>query len=202
MQDWVFDLIEAGGYLGIFFLMLLETVFPPIPSEVIMPVAGVSAATGSLTLGGVIGSGTAGAMVGNFIWYLLARAIGINRFQPFITKFGRWLTIDWPDVERAHTVFGRFGAIIVCAGRIIPTIRSVISIPAGLLRMHLIAFLFWSTLGTVAWSSGLAIAGWWLGQRFADVEAVVGPLSMGIMVFIALVYVWRQATWHRRRSAA
>lgn len=202
MQDWVFDLIEAGGYLGIFLLMLLETVFPPIPSEVIMPVAGVSAATGSLTLGGVIAFGTAGAMAGNFIWYLLARAIGIDRFQPFIRTYGRWLTIDWPDVERAHAVFGRFGAVIVCAGRIIPTIRSVISIPAGLLSMRLTGFLVWSTLGTAAWSSGLAVAGWWLGQRFAHVEAVLGPLSTGIVLLIVALYLWRQATWHRRRSAA
>lgn len=202
MEDWVFELIEAGGYSGIFLLMVLETVFPPIPSEVIMPVAGVSAASGSLTLGGVIVAGTAGAMAGNLAWYLLARAIGINRFRHLIERYGRWLTIAWPDVERARAAFGRFGAVIVCTGRLVPTIRSVVSIPAGLLGMRLAGFLVWSTIGTAAWSSGLAVAGWWLGQKFPVVEDVLGPLSAAVVVLIASLYLWRQATWGRRQPAA
>ncbi len=202
MQDWIFDLIERGGYAVIFLLMLLETVFPPIPSEVIMPVAGIAAATGALSLGGVIVAGTAGAMAGNLLWYLLAKAIGIDRFQPLIEKYGRWLTIDWPDVERARAAFGRFGAVIVCTGRMVPTIRSVVSIPAGLLRMQLPGFLIWSTIGTTIWSSGLAAAGWWLGRQFDGIEAVIGPLSMAVIVAIAGLYLWRQATWHRRRPSA
>ncbi|HEY0627170.1 MAG TPA: DedA family protein [Allosphingosinicella sp.] len=198
MTDWVIDLIQKTGYLGVGFLMFLETVFPPVPSEVIMPLAGVAAAQGPMTLWGVIASGTAGAMFGNFFWYLVARVIGIDRFRPFIERHGRWLTIDWPDVEKAERLFGRFGPVLVGLGRMLPTIRSVISIPAGLLHMRLKNFLIWSTIGTAGWSSALAIAGYLLGQQFENINSVIGPLSTAIIAAIILTYVWRQLTWRKR----
>jgi membrane protein DedA with SNARE-associated domain len=160
MGDWVIRLIDQTGYIGVFFLMLAETVFPPIPSEVIMPVAGMRAAQGPLNLWGVVASGTAGAMFGNFFWYLLARVIGMKRFRPFIERYGRWLTLDWPDIEKAERLFGRFGGLIVFFGRLLPTVRSIVSIPAGLLRMRLKSFLIWSTIGTAGWSAALAVAGY------------------------------------------
>jgi membrane protein DedA with SNARE-associated domain len=196
--DWVIRLIDETGYLGIFFLMFLETIFPPIPSEVIMPVAGVRAAQGPLTLWGVIASGTGGAMLGNLFWYALARVIGLRRFRPLIERHGRWLTMDWPDVEKAETLFGRFGPAIVSVGRMLPTIRSVVSIPAGLLSMRLKGFLIWSTLGTAAWTALLASAGWGLGRAFEDVEKVLGPVSTAIIVLIVAAYIWRQLTWRKR----
>jgi membrane protein DedA with SNARE-associated domain len=198
VTDWVFRLIDQTGYVGVFFLMLAETVFPPIPSEVIMPIAGLRAGQGQLNLWGVIASGTAGAMFGNFFWYLLARVIGLKRFRPFIERYGRWLTMDWPDVERAERLFGRFGFLMVFAGRLLPTIRSVISIPAGLLNMRLKGFLFWSTVGTAGWTALLAIAGWWLGRRFGEVEKIVGPLSMIVIALVVAAYIWRQLTWRKR----
>ena len=198
MADWVQDFINYAGYVGVFLLMFLETVFPPIPSEVIMPLAGLSAARGHMTLWGVILSGTAGAMFGNFFWYLLARVIGIDRFRPFIEKHGRWLTLDWYDVEKAERLFGRFGGIVVGLGRMLPTVRSVVSIPAGLLKMRLKSFLIWSTVGTAGWSSALAVAGYLLGQQFSNIEKVIGPLSMGIIAAIVIAYVWRQLTWRKR----
>jgi membrane protein DedA with SNARE-associated domain len=161
-------------------------------------VAGLREAQGPLTLPGVIGAGSAGAMVGNFFWYLLARVIGMKRFHPFIERHGRWLTMDWGDVEKAERLFGRFGGVVVGIGRVLPTVRSVVSIPAGLLHMRLKTFLIWSTIGTVVWSSGLAIAGYLLGRRFSAIEEVVGPLSSVIIGAIVLLYVWRQFTWRRR----
>jgi len=198
MTDWVFKLLDDAGYMGVMFLMFIETVFPPIPSEVIMSLAGVRAGQGALSLWGVIAAGTAGAMFGNFFWYLFARVIGIERFKPFILRYGRWLTIDWPEIERAERLFGRFGWVIVCIGRMMPTIRSIVSIPAGLLHMRLKTFLLWSTIGTTGWSSGLAIAGYFLGSRFADVDDVLGPLSVAIIAAILVAYVWRQMTWRNR----
>ena len=198
MTDWVVQLIERTGYLGVGFLMFLETVFPPIPSEVIMPVAGVAAAQGHMTLPGVIASGTGGAMFGNFFWYLVARVIGLHRFRPFIERHGRWLTLDWYDVEKAEKLFGRFGPVIVGIGRLLPTVRSVVSIPAGLLRMRLRNFLIWSTIGTAGWSSALAIAGYVLGKRFEGINAVLGPVSSAIIALIVLAYIWRQLTWRKR----
>jgi membrane protein DedA with SNARE-associated domain len=198
MGDWTIRLIEQTGYFGIFLLMFLETVFPPIPSEVIMPIAGVQAAQGTLSLWAVIASGTAGAMLGNLFWYALARVIGIRRFRPFIEKYGRWLTIDWDDVEKSERLFGRFGGVIVSVGRLLPTIRSIISIPAGMLEMRLRSFLIWSTLGTAAWTAILATAGWGLGKAFRDVEKVLGPVSTAIIALIVIAYAWRQLTWRRR----
>jgi membrane protein DedA with SNARE-associated domain len=202
MGDWTIRLIDQTGYVGIFLLMFLETIFPPIPSEVIMPVAGARAARGPLTLWGVIASGTAGAMLGNLFWYALARVIGMKRFRPFIENYGRWLTMDWDDVEKAERLFGRFGGAIVSIGRMLPTIRSVISIPAGLLHMRLKTFLLWSTLGTVVWTAVLATAGWGLGMAFQDIEKILGPLSTGIIVLIVAAYLWRQLTWRRRHPDA
>ncbi len=198
MSDWVIDLIKQTGYIGVFLLMFLETVFPPVPSEVIMPIAGLTAARGELSLWGVIVSGTLGAMFGNFFWYLLARVIGIDRFRPFIARHGRWLTLDWYDVEKAERLFGRFGGIVVGLGRMLPTVRSVVSIPAGLLKMRLKSFLIWSTVGTAGWSSALAVAGYLLGQQFSNIEKVIGPLSMGVIAAIVIAYVWRQLTWRKR----
>jgi len=198
MTDWVIRLIDQTGYIGVFILMLAETIFPPIPSEVIMPIAGLAAARGSMTLPGVIASGTAGAMFGNMFWYLLARVIGMERFHPFINKYGRWLTMDWGDVLKAERLFGRYGAVFVGVGRVLPTIRSLVSVPAGLLRMRLSSFLIWSTVGTAGWSAGLAIAGYVLGRQFRDIETILGPLSAAIIAAIVLAYLWRQATWRKR----
>ena len=198
MGDLVPRLIDQFGYLGVALLMFLETVFPPIPSEVIMPLAGVAAAQGSMNLAGVVASGTAGAMFGNIFWYAVARVIGLKRFRPFIEKHGRWLTLDWYDIEKAEKLFGRFGSAIVGLGRLLPTIRSVVSIPAGLLHMRLKNFLIWSTIGTAGWSSALAVAGYILGKQFEDINRILGPLSTAVIALIVLAYVWRQLTWRKR----
>jgi membrane protein DedA with SNARE-associated domain len=198
MSDWVIRLIDGTGYAGVFFLMLLETVFPPIPSEVIMPVAGIRAANGPMSLGGVIASGTAGAMAGNLFWYLLARWIGLARFRPFIEKYGRWLTMDWGDVEKVESLFGRFGGVVVMFARVVPTIRSIVSLPAGMVRMRLHSFLIWSTIGTAAWAALLALGGYVLGQNFERIDEWVGPFSSAIVLLIVVTYLYRQATWHRR----
>lgn len=201
METWVFDLVDRMGLFGVYMLMLLETVFPPIPSEVIMPVAGIGAARGTMSIEGVILAGTAGAMTGNYLWYLAARIIGFERFRPLIERHGHWLTLDWPEVERVRGLFGRFGGIIVMIGRMVPTIRSVISIPAGLVEMRLAGFLVWSTIGTTVWCSALALAGWLLGKQFGRIEAVIGPLSTGVIVLIVATYAWRQFLWRRRQRA-
>ena len=195
MSDFIFRMIEWGGYFGVALLMFLETVFPPIPSEVIMPLAGVVAARGHLSLPLVIASGTAGAMLGNIFWYALAHALGMDRFKPLITRYGRWLTLDWTEIERADRLFEKHGGTIVFIGRMLPTVRSLVSIPAGLLRMRFMPFMLWSTLGSTLWTAGLAIAGWVLGHEFAHIETVLGPLSMIVIGGIVLWYLYRVITW-------
>jgi membrane protein DedA with SNARE-associated domain len=200
MSDWMTQLVDQLGYLGVALLMLLETVFPPIPSEVIMPLAGVKAARGSLSLVGVVAAGSVGAMLGNALWFAAARALGIERLRSFIERHGRWLTIDWHDVERGERTMKRGGRWFVCLGRLVPTVRSIVSIPAGLLRMSWPSFLLWSTIGTVGWTALLAGAGALLGQRFRDVEAVTGPIATGVLVLLLFVYVWRVVRWRRSRD--
>lgn len=195
MSDLVFRLIEWGGYFGVALLMFLETVFPPIPSEVIMPLAGVIAARGEMSLPIVIICGTAGAMLGNIVWFGVAKWIGYERFEPLIQRFGRWLTLDWNEVERVHKLFDDHGGAIVFIGRMLPTVRSLVSIPAGLLKMKFLPFLLWSTLGSAIWTSGLAIAGWVLGNQFEDVEKILGPLSMVVIGGVVLWYIYRVLTW-------
>ena len=195
MSEWIAELIDGAGYVGVAFLMFAETVFPPIPSEVIMPLAGLHAARGQLSIVGVIASGTAGAMLGNTFWYLLARALGLERLHPFIDRWGRWLTMDWREVQRADRWFQSHGAAFVFFGRLLPTVRSLVSIPAGLLHMSFSRFVFWSTLGTAGWTTLLALAGWQLGRRYGEIDQYVGPLSTTIIVLLVLWYLFRVITW-------
>ena len=196
MSDWVVRLIDQSGYLGIAFLMFLETVFPPIPSEVIMSVAGVAAGQGKLDYALVVASGTAGAMLGNIVWYLAARALGIERLHPFIDRWGRWLTITWPEVQRADAWFRRNGVFFVFLGRMLPTVRSLVSVPAGLLRMRFRNFFLASALGTAGWTALLAGAGYKLGENFAGINAILGPASNAILITLAVGYLWR--VWTHR----
>lgn len=194
MTDWVVDLIEQSGYLGIAFLMFLETVFPPIPSEVIMSLAGIEAGQGNLHLGWVIAAGTTGAMFGNTFWYLLARALGIERFKPLIDRWGHWFTMDWHEVERAQRWFDKNGAFFVFLGRMLPTVRSLVSIPAGFLKMRIRTFLVASTIGTAGWTAMLAYAGFKLGEEFEQIDDYLGPISTAIIGVLILAYVWRLIT--------
>jgi membrane protein DedA with SNARE-associated domain len=195
MENWIIDLVNAAGYWGVAFLMLLETLFPPVPSEVIMTVAGVSASRGNMTLTGTIAAGTAGAMLGNWMWYWLAIKFGEKRLHVFIDKYRRWLTLDWDEVERGERLFQKYGSIIVLVARMLPTFRSLISIPAGLFGMSLRRFLVFSTIGTAGWSAALAGAGYFLGSQIQDVEKWLGPLSSLVIGLIIIGYLWRLWRW-------
>ena len=196
MSDWIVRLIEQSGYLGVAFLMFLETVFPPIPSEVIMSIAGVAAGQGKLHYGLVVAAGTAGAMLGNILWYLAARALGIVRLKPIINRWGRWITMNWTEVQRAERWFASHGIFFVFVGRLLPTVRSLVSVPAGLLKMRFRDFLIASTLGTAGWTALLAGAGYKLGQNYGEIDKILGPASTAIMVVLAAGYIYR--VWTHR----
>lgn len=195
MDDWIIRLVNDAGYWGVGLLMFLETVFPPVPSEVIMTVAGVSAARGNVNLVGVIASGTAGAMLGNYLWFLLAIKFGKERLQRFLEKHGRWLTLHWTEVERGQALFTKLGSIIVLVARMLPTFRSLISVPAGIFRMTHRRFLVFSAIGTAGWSAALASVGYVLGSQISEVEKILGPLSTAIIALIFLGYLWRLWRW-------
>jgi membrane protein DedA with SNARE-associated domain len=195
MDDWIIRLVNDTGYWGVAFLMFIETVFPPVPSEVIMTVAGVSAQRGHMNLAGVVASGTTGAMIGNYLWFIVARIFGTGRLKALIDRSGRWLTLKWDDVDRGQALFTRHGSIIVLLARMLPTLRSLISVPAGIFKMSHRRFIVFSTIGTAGWSAALAGAGYVLGAQFQDVEKVLGPLSTVVVALIVIAYVWRLIRW-------
>jgi membrane protein DedA with SNARE-associated domain len=159
-----------------------------------MPVAGVAAAQGKLDFTLSVVSGTAGAMLGNIVWYLAARALGHDRLRPIIRRHGKWLTLSWSEVERAHRWFDANGIAFVLIGRLVPTIRSLVSIPAGLLDMRFRNFVIASTIGTAVWTAVLAGAGYKLQENFRNIGQVIGPASNLILIVLVVVYVWRLLT--------
>ena len=197
-MSWIADVIGQGGVAGVAALTLVETFFPPIPSEVVMPLAGIAAARGDMPIAGAILGGVAGSMGGNILWFALARRLGVERFEAWVDRHGRWLTLDRTSVERAQRWFERAGPWVVAAGRCVPGVRSIVSVPAGLVGMRWRPFLIWSTLGTMVWTSALTLAGYSLGRAsLPQIERWLGPVSYGVIGMAALLYVYRLATWRK-----
>ncbi|RJE89430.1 DedA family protein [Paracoccus onubensis] len=195
MFDWISSFLEGGGALAIAALMLLENVFPPIPSELVMPLAGFNAARGGTPLWLTILSGTAGSLAGAWLWYLIGRAFGDKRLRRLIARHGRWLTMTPSELDRAQAWFERHGAAVVFFGRLVPTIRTLISIPAGIARMSTPRFLLFSALGSFLWCTFLALAGYWLEGRYEQVSAWLNPASTLIVVALIGIYLWRVIRW-------
>jgi membrane protein DedA with SNARE-associated domain len=191
MFDWIVGWVESGGYVAIALLMLLENVFPPIPSELIMPLAGFSAAKGSLNIVGVVAAGTVGSLAGAFFWYWIGRALGPERLKAFAGRHGRWLTLEPDEIDRARAVFDRHRASALFFGRLIPTVRTLISVPAGVNRLPLGVFAFWSTLGTGLWTALLAGAGYLLQSQYERVSEWLNPVSNAVLAALVLWYLYR-----------
>jgi membrane protein DedA with SNARE-associated domain len=189
------QLIERGGYAGIILLTFLETIFPPLPSEVFMPMAGFVAAQGELTLAGVIAAGTVGTLAGAWFWYALGRAIGIDRMRQLTARHGRWLTMRPADLDRAMAWFERHGGPVMLFGRMVPGVRGVISIPAGVAHMPLRQFLLLSGLGNLIWTTLLMSAGYWLGGDYGRVAGWLAPLSNLVIALLIGGYLWRVVTF-------
>lgn len=201
MLDWIVSLIEGTGYLGIALLMLAENVFPPIPSELVMPLAGYAAARGELSLVPAVLAGSAGSLAGALFWYEVGRRIGAERLERFAARHGRWLAMTPRDVRRADEWFDRRGGVAVLVGRLVPAVRTLISVPAGLSGMPLPRFLAFSSLGTLAWTAALATAGWLLGDRHALVAGWLDPIAKVVVALMVLGYLYRVVTFRRREPS-
>ena len=191
MFDWVVTLLENGGYLGIFLLMLAENLFPPIPSELVMPLAGFLAARGTLSLPLAVAVGTAGSVVGALFWYWVGLRFGEKRLRRMAARHGRWLTVSPLDVDAASAWFERNGGRVVFLGRMVPAVRTLISIPAGVARMPLAAFLALSAAGSALWTGALAVAGYLLESQYTRVAGWVNPVSTLVVVLLVLWYLVR-----------
>ncbi|WP_134726626.1 DedA family protein [Paracoccus luteus] len=195
MFDWVLTVIEGWGYPGIFLLMLAENVFPPIPSEVIMPLAGYLCGTGALSLVPAVLAGTAGSVAGTSLWFLLGRRIGAAALKRWAARHGRLMTVSPGDIDAAQGWFARHGGMAVLLGRMIPTIRTLISVPAGIAMMPWGRFLLLTTLGSLAWTGLLTGAGYLLESQYERVGAAIDPLSKLVVAAVIGVYLYRVATW-------
>ncbi|WP_265502283.1 DedA family protein [Paracoccus beibuensis] len=195
MFDWITGLLEGGGAWAIAALMLLENVFPPIPSELIMPLAGFNAAQGGTPLWLAVLAGGAGSTAGAWLWYALGRAYGARRLHQLVARHGRWLTLTPSELEQAQAWFARHGGAAVFFGRFLPTIRTLISVPAGLARMPVGLFLLYTAIGSLIWSGGLALAGRLLQGQYHAVSGWLNPISTAIVVAIFASYLWRVIRW-------
>jgi len=191
MATWVTDTIYSFGYAGIVFLMLLENVFPPIPSEVIMPLAGFMVSQGKFSLIGIIAAGTAGSVLGALPFYYIGCWINEERLKALADRYGRWLTVSGNDIERSKAWFDKHGRTAIILGRLVPAVRSLISIPAGIARMNLAIFLTYTTVGTALWTALLAFLGYYLGSNFGRVGEYVDRISWLVIAAIVLIYIVR-----------
>jgi membrane protein DedA with SNARE-associated domain len=200
MDDFIRDTITAGGAWGIALLMLLENLFPPIPSELIMPFAGFEAAAGRLRFWTVVGAGTAGSVAGAVVWYGVSRFFGAERLLALIDRYGFWLTVSRDEAERAMAWFVRRGVLAVFLGRLVPGVRTLISIPAGLAAMPLGLFLAVTALGSFVWVVLLTLAGYLLKANHDRVAHLIDPATKLILAALVLAYVWRAIRlWRARR---
>jgi membrane protein DedA with SNARE-associated domain len=197
MAEFIIDCIQRWGYAGIVLLMALENVFPPVPSELIMPFAGYVAARGELNFFGVVAAGCVGSLAGSLPWYALGRWVGRERLHRWVDSHGRWLTLTPQELERAEDWFQRHGGWALLAGRLVPAVRSVISMPAGVEEMPVLAMLAWSAVGTAIWSGGLAGIGYALEDRYEQFSPWIDKASTAVVVGLVGWYVWRLLS-HRR----
>ncbi len=198
MGSWILDTIQSMGYLGIMWLMFIENVFPPIPSELIVPLAGYLASDGSLNFFGVVLAGTAGALIGAMPFYWGGRLLGEARVRKLVRRYGRWLAISEADIDLAARWFNRHGGATVCFGRLIPAVRSLISLPAGLMGMPFLPFLAYSAVGSFAWTLFLATCGYILGAQFEQVAHYLDPVSTAIVILAVVLYI--RKVWIFRHS--
>lgn len=197
------DIVRTGGYPGIVFVMALENVFPPIPSEVVMPLAGFLVAEGEFSFVGIWIAGTLGSVIGAIILYYIGLFAGEPLLRSFIRRYGKWFTISEQEFDRALDFFGKYGEIVIFFGRLIPIIRSLISIPAGMDKMSMPRFLLFTTLGTAIWSGLLGFAGLQLGENWEQVEGFIAQYQDVVVVLIIIALVafvaWRIYLWRTHR---
>jgi membrane protein DedA with SNARE-associated domain len=190
LTDWVSSVIEAIGYLGVAFLVALENVFPPIPSEVVLPFAGFYAGRGEASVVGMMLAATAGSIVGAWVLYGLSAWIGPVRLRAFVLRYGKWFGVKERDMDRAEAWFDRRANAAVLLGRCVPLVRSIVSVPAGFRRMPIVPFTLYTALGSLVWNVALVGAGAILGDRWEEVGSVVAILQWIVIVAVVGLVGW------------
>lgn len=200
MIDWLLNLIEQGGYLGIAFLMIIENVFPPIPSELIMGLGGVAVSRGSMEFWPLLLVGTVGATIGNYFWFVIGDRFGDKRLQQIVDRWGRWLTLEWEDIERASRFFRQHGQWVVFFLRFSPFLRTIVSLPAGLAHMNRWKFLGFTFAGAAIWNAALIKTAHWLSEYLRGAQTGLGLIIIASFALALAAYLWRVATWKPRNN--
>ncbi len=191
------DVVDTAGYPGLAGLILLENLVPPIPSEVILPLAGIAVGQGEFTFLLAVAAATLGSVLGALVIYALARRGG----RPLLLKHGRILRLTERDLDRGDAWFDRHGSWIVVGGRLLPGVRSLVSVPAGLAEMPVLRFALLTALGSAVWNSALIGAGWSLGENVHVLGDAIGSASRVLLVVVVAVAV-ASIVWLRRRRVS
>lgn len=200
MATWITQIITDLGYVGIALLMLLEAVFPPIPSELIVPFAGFAAGQGQLNFFGVILAATIGSLIGMLPWYFVGRLFGLERVRWLADRIGRWFAFNADEIDYAARIFDRWGKPIVLVGRLFPILRTLISVPAGLAKMNFPTFALFSAIGMLIWNTVLVSAGYLLHEQYDLVESWLDPLTWLVLIAVVGLYVFRLFTWRPSKA--
>lgn len=193
--------MESLGYFGIALLMFLENLFPPIPSELIMPLAGFTVAQGKMSMPLAITAGVVGTLLGALPWYGGGWLLGEERLGQLLDRLPRWTGLGGEDITKSTKWFNRHGQKAVLLGRLVPGIRTLISIPAGIARMSPLPFLVYSTIGTLGWTALLTYSGYFLGANYKLVEQYIDPLSKIVLLILGVtlgIFLFRR--WQRHEQ--
>ncbi|MFB5760228.1 DedA family protein [Paenibacillus medicaginis] len=198
MENWITSFMEQYGYFGIFLMIAFENVFPPIPSEVILTFGGFMTTNSDLTVPGVIAAATAGSVVGAIILYGIGRILSVERMEAIVGKWGHILRVKKQDIHKADAWFDKYGPWTVLFCRMVPLIRSLISIPAGMSGMNFWVFLVFTTIGTLIWNIILVSVGAALGDSWESILAYMDVYSEITYAVIAIAVIIFIIYWIRR----
>ncbi len=203
MENWITDIMSQYGYIGIFFLIMLENIFPPIPSEVILTFGGYMTTQSEMTAVGVILVSTAGSVAGAIILYGIGLQLDVARLEKIVDHYGRILRLTRKDIHKADSWFDKYGIWTVLFCRLIPLIRSLISIPAGMSNMKFGLFLLFTTLGTLIWNTILVSVGAAVGDNWESIVSVMDFYSNIVyilLVLAGLAIIWWYLQFRKRRA--
>lgn len=195
LTNWVQDVMESLGYAGIAFLIALENLVPPIPSEVVLPLAGFMVGQGRFMIVPVVLAATLGSLMGALALYGIGYWLGEPRLRRLVRRYGRFLLLDEEDLNKTYFQFQTHGTKAVFFGRLLPVVRSLISIPAGVTGMPMPRFIVYTTLGSTIWNSTLIGLGWILGSEWHRVEVYTGYLQYAVIAVILMAgmyFLWRR----------
>ncbi|RLE73855.1 MAG: DedA family protein [Thermoprotei archaeon] len=186
LTDLVIELIRETSYVGIFILMVLESALIPIPSEIIMPFSGFLCYLGTLSLPLVIFVGSLANLVGSLIAYW----IGIRYGREFVIRYGKYILLHEHHMEFAEKLFNDYGEIIILASRMMPAVRTVISLPAGVGKMDLKKFVIYTFIGSIPWNFALAYTGFLLGENWFTIFEIFRKIDLIIIIALAVLLIW------------